>query len=282
MFNYRKCLFRAAIFFLILYLLFCGIVFFKPQWFFYHPSTATASLAEAHRHGYSAQEVHYNSADGTPLLAWFTPPQPGKNIIVFFHGNSHNIESFYHKLLPFVEAGYGTLLPEYRGFGSVPGSITQTGLEQDALAAINYLYSRGFSNQDIILYGFSLGSHMAVNSGYELGNEQPFAAMLLEVPFDSLYNTVKHHVSVPLPLKYLVRDRYENLDRITGINSPVFIMAAEDDRVVPLPRAQNLYHHAMQPKKMKVYPQAGHNDLYIHGNYKDILAWLEQHEKTGY
>lgn len=59
------------------------------------------------------------------------------------HGNSYNIEEFYYKLKTFANAGYGTFLPEYRGYGDVAGEITQENLEADAIAAVEYLHSQG-------------------------------------------------------------------------------------------------------------------------------------------
>ena len=57
-------------------------------------------------------------------------------------------------------------------------------------------------------------------------------------------------------------------------------MGAAEDKVVPLPRAKALYEAAKKKKKMIVYPQAGHSELYHHDNYIDILNWLKDNEKT--
>lgn len=262
------------------YVLFCALVYFFPQLFFYDPLHRPSRLEIAHANGYPAQKVEYSAADGTPLYAWYTPPLPGKPVIVFMHGNSFNIEKFYHKLVPLAEAGYGTLLPEYRGFGDVPGQITQAGLEQDAEAALSYLRNRGFSNRDIVIYGMSLGSYTAVHGADVLGREEPFAGLILEVPFDSMYADVKDIVSFPLPLKWIMRDKYDNLEKIRRLNVPLLVMGGSEDTLVPVRRAEVLFAAAGQPKKMIVYPGAGHNDLFNHRNYRDILNWLKGNEKT--
>ena len=158
----------------VAYIAFCLSVYFKQEWFFYNPTDKASDLAIANQVGYPAERVDYKSADGTDLLAWYTKPQTGKKMIVFMHGNSYNIEKFYTKLIPFVQAGYGTFLPEYRGFGGVKGKIAQNNLTADALAAVAYLYSLGYKNSDIIVYGMSLGSHMATNSVYQLGQDNHF------------------------------------------------------------------------------------------------------------
>lgn len=133
-----------------IYGIFCILVFVYPKPFFYNPTTVRSDINHAHKYGYKAREVTYNSKDGTPLLAWYTEPHNGqKKIVVFMHGNSYNIEEFYYKLKTFANAGYGTFLPEYRGYGDVAGEITQENLEADAIAAVEYLHSQGYKNKDI-------------------------------------------------------------------------------------------------------------------------------------
>ena len=258
------------------YVSFCAMVYFMPQLFFYNPSSEEANLENAHKNSYPAQKVEYQSEDGTPLYAWYTPPQSDKPIIVFMHGNSYNIEKFYHKMLPFYKSGYGTMLLEYRGFGGVKGTITQQGLEQDALAAIKWLNALGYQNDNIILYGMSLGSHTA---SY-VAAQSNFKGLILEVPFDSLYNVVQDRVWMPLPLKYIVKDKYDNISLIKKVNAPVLIMGASNDKVVPINRAQILFDNANYPKNIIIYPNAEHSNLYNYRNYNDIMKWLKSHEEA--
>lgn len=261
---------------LIAYIVFCATVYFYPQCFFYNPTHQASNLERANQYGYPAQKVEYKSSDGQDLYAWYTSPGYRKKVIVFMHGNSYNIEKFYHKMIPFVEAGYGTLMPEYRGFGDIKGIINQKNLEADAIAAIKYLYSLGYKNEDIIVYGMSLGSHMAVNSVWELQKEGAFAALILEVPFDSLLNTVKSIVPVWLPFDYILRDKYDNIAQIKDIKSPIFIMGGSEDPTVPVYLAKNLFEKAPNPKQIKIYQGGEHNDLYNFRNYNDVLNWLNK------
>lgn len=277
----KTCLGRSALALGILYVVFCGVVYFFPQLFFYNPTPRASSLENARMNGYKAEKVEYASADGTPLYAWFTRPGYQGKIIVFMHGNSYNIEKFYHKMIPFMEAGYGTMMPEYRGFGDVRGKISQQNLAEDAFAAVRYLQKQGYANRDIIVYGMSLGSYMATNTAFTLGKEQPFAGLILEVPFDSLYEVVKAVVPVPLPLSLMMRDRYNNLDKIAAINTPLLVMGGSEDPTVPVRLAKNLFAHASEPKKMIIYEGGAHNDLYNFRNFQDILNWLKANEETG-
>lgn len=264
----------------VIYVGFCLTVYLYPEWFFYNPAQKVSSIEKASANGYPGEQVEYDAADGHLLLAWYSKPEEKKKIIVLMPGNSYNIEHYYTKILPLSAAGYGTFLPEYRGFGAIEGKINQKNMESDMISAIQHLYSLGYKNSDIVIYGISLGSHMATNTVYHLGQEQPFAGLVLEVPFSSLVDVVKKHVWLPLPLDLIVQDKYENMAMISHIKTPLLVMGAEKDRLVPVGLAKNLYNQAVEPKKLIVYPGATHNNLYDYRNYQDILNWLEQNEKN--
>lgn len=260
----------------ILYVCFCATVYYKPQYFFYNPDNTASNKIKAQEYGYDIKEVKYNSADGTELLGWYVPQKGSKQVVVFMHGNSYNIEKFYKKLVPLLAAGYSAFIGEYRGFGGIKGEITQAGLEEDAIAAVEYLHQQGRKNEQIIVYGMSLGSHMAVNTAEKLQKEGVFAALVLEVPFDSLLNVVKEVVWVPLPLDLIIKDKYDNVALIKEIKSPILIMGGEKDKVVPIKLAQRLYEEAPDPKDMFIYGDADHNDLYDKQNYKQLIKWLKK------
>jgi len=257
-----------------IYIAFCLIVYLFPELFFYNPTNTPSNIEVARKNGYNAEEVHYKSADGTNLLGWYTKPVSKNFVILFLHGNSYNLEKFYQKIAPLADAGYGTFMAEYRGFGGIKGKINQKNLERDAIAAVNYLKSLGYENEDIIVYGMSLGSHTAINTIYELQKDGDFPALVLEVPFDSLHSVIRKVVQVPLPIEYIVSDKYDNM-MIEKINSPVLIMGGSEDTTVPIELAYNLFNQTKDPKIMLEYSGAKHNNLYDSKNYNDIIKWLE-------
>lgn len=261
------------------WIIFCASVYFLPELYFYNPSSEKANLDNALSNDFSAEEVKYNSYDNTELYGWFIKPK-NNQIVVFFHGNSHNIESFYHKLTPIVEAGYGAFIGEYRGFGGIKGSINEKNLGEDAIAAVKYLYSKGYSNKNIILYGMSLGSYTSTHTAYSLGTNEAFRALILEVPFDSILNVVKQRIPNLFPFLYIIKDKYDNTSKISQLNLPVLIMGASDDKVVPIERAEELYKQANEPKKMIIYKGAYHSGLYNYRNWRDIIDWLKTNEKN--
>ena len=136
-----------------------------------------------------------------------------------------------------------------------------------------------YNNQDIYIYGMSLGSYTATYSAYTLGKENSFAGLILEVPFDSMYEDVKDLVPFPLPLQLLVPD-YNNIPLIKDLHLPLLVMGGQKDTLVPVKHAQALFSAANEPKKLIVYPEAEHGNLFDFANWRDVLNWLREHEKN--
>ena len=277
---YKKIIKIVFVSLIIFWCSFCVAVRFFPKYFFYGPSNEKSVVENAQKNYFPATEVYYKSSDNTDLYAWFVKPKANNKIVVFFHGNSHNIEVFYHKLVPFIENGYGAFIGEYRGFGGIKGKLSQENLGNDAIAAVKYLNDQGYSNDQLILYGMSMGSYTSTNTAATLGKENPFAALILEVPFDSILEVVKQRIIPLFPFELIVKDKFDNTKLIRDIKSPVLIMGATRDKVVPIERAKALFEIANEPKKIIIYQGAGHSSLYNYRNWKDILNWLQDNEKT--
>src|SRR5262245_55784373 len=110
---------------------------------------AAAAAAEA-----SLREVAYQSADNVELHSlFFSPPSPAAPVLVHFHGNAGNIGDRAGRIVPFVQAGMGVLLAEYRGFGGNDGTPTEQGLYIDGRAAIAYLRQQGVTPERMVFYG---------------------------------------------------------------------------------------------------------------------------------
>ena len=56
-------------------------------------------------------------------------------------------------------------------------------------------------------------------------------------------------------------------------------MGGSIDTTVPVVLAQNLYDHANHPKKMIIYQNGKHSNLFNFRNDLDILKWLKDNEK---
>ena len=205
------------------------------------------------------------SADGLDLLSWYAKGQPKEPIVVYLHGNAGNISSREHKVRPFLDVGFGVLLVGYRGFGINPGKPSEEGLYADARAAMSILDEIHDRGRPIILYGESLGTAVATNLAAELARAgTPAAALILEAPFTSVISVAKYHYPF-VPVKWLLKDHFDQASRISGILAPVLIFHGDQDKTIPIRLGKALFEKALMPKQSKWFEGAGHNDLFDFG-----------------
>ena len=216
-------------------------------------------------------EVEIRTADGLPLLAWYSPPRDGRAVVAYFHGNGGHIGYRAERLRAFAEAGYGVLMVEYRGYGGNPGAPTEDGLYADGAAALEFLKREGIPPCRLVLYGESLGSGVAV----PLAAHNGIAALILEAPFTSVAEVAQHHYSF-MPASLLVRDRFDSLAEIGGVKAPILFLHGERDRVVPLRFGRALFDAAPEPKEFWLSREAGHENLMRFGGFEAVLRFVER------
>jgi fermentation-respiration switch protein FrsA (DUF1100 family) len=204
-----------------------------------------------------AETVTFQTSDGLTLNGWFVPAGGTDKItIVVFNGNAGNRSYRADLAIRLAAEGFSVLLFDYRGFGGNDGSPTEEGLAIDARAARAYVLSRpGIDASRIVYFGESLGSGVAVR----LAEAHPPLALVLRSPFTSFVDVGRVHYSF-LPVRWLLRDRYSSIDRITRIKSPLLIIAGSRDAIVPASQSRQLFEAALEPKELVMIEGADHND----------------------
>ena len=135
------------------------------------------------------------------------------------------------------------LIIAWRGFSGNIGKPSEKGLYEDGESAIKWLTQKGVSEEDIILYGESLGTGVATH----LAQHKNFAGIILETPFTSMIDAAKNFYPF-IPVKLLLKDKFENDKKIKNINSPILIMHGEVDQIIPFSMGKKIYEMANEPK----------------------------------
>ena len=223
------------------YSLFLVFLYFYQRNLLYHPNENNYSgdklLVDIER-------VKIKTTDNIELLGWFHK----KNLkdfktLVFFHGNAGSLENRIHKLNHFKDININFLIIAWRGFSGNSGEPSEKGLYQDGKSTINWLIKKGLNEKDIILYGESLGTGVVTH----LAQNKDFAGVILETPFTSMIDAAKKFYPF-IPVKLLLKDKFENNKKIQNIKSPILIMHGELDQVVPYSMGKAIYEIANEPK----------------------------------
>ena len=83
----------------------------------------------------------------------------------------------------------------------------------DANSAVKWLNKEGVKDQQIVLYGESLGSAVAV----EIAQHKSFAGIILESPFTSMIDIGRLYFPY-VPVKLILKDKFETKKKIKNIN----------------------------------------------------------------
>lgn len=215
------------------------------------------------------ERVTLRTQDGLALTVRYKPPaQPDGRVVVLFHGNGEDLSQRVHIAHDLIAAGYGVLLAEYRGYGGNAGKPHETGLYADGRAAIEFAMRQ---SPRLVLHGYSLGSGVAV----QLATEFPIEALVLEAPFTCIADVAVTRFP-RLPVRWLVRDRYDNLRKIGSVRAPVLIYGGDADGVIPSPQFARLYSAVRAPRRLAVIDGADHVDVWTKGGAHHVLRFLDE------
>ena len=164
--------------------------------------------------------------------------------ILFLHGNAGNLFNRSYKLNRLNELNLNVLIISWRSFSGNLGEPNETNLYGDAKKAVKWLNDRGVETKNIILYGESLGTGVAV----EIGQTNKFNSIILESPYTSMVKAAKIYYPY-LPVNLLLKDKYNSEKKIKNIKTPILIMHGKKDNIVPFYMGKKLFETANKPKK---------------------------------
>ena len=230
----------SLILLLLVYLVITSCLYLFQRSLLYHPT-------ENNYYGdvlkVSIEKIKIKTKDNLELLSWYHKKNSKYKIILFLHGNAGTLENRIHKINHFKDMKVNFLILAWRGFSKNKGKPTEQGFYEDANSAIKWLKTEGFEEEDIIIYGESLGTGVTT----EIAQNKNFAGIILESPFTSMIDAGKNKYPF-FPIRLLLKDKYESSKKIKNINSPILIMHGEKDSIVPFYMGQKMYELANKPK----------------------------------
>ena len=249
------------------YTVICMGAYFGNRLFMYFPDpTRIAPVAAGLE---NVEEIEIAVADGITLVAWHTPAKESHPTILYFHGNGANAAARANKIETIRKSGFGVFYLNNRGYGGSGGRPTEDNNVADAIAAHDHLTGLGVPTDSIVAYGESLGSGLAVR----LAAARPVTAIVLEAPLTSTVD-VARSTYFWLPLGLLITDTYNNERNIRSVTAPVLVLHGEQDAVIPVEMGWRVYHAANEPKRIELFSQGSHTDLFDHGAWEKTRAFL--------
>lgn len=242
---------------------------------------------------HTVPESQWNEAQGKDLAWYQNSLSDGSPVFIYLHGNTGTRAATHRvgvaKVLSAL--GYHVLAPDYRGFGDSTGEPTEAGLTTDALYLYNWVKVRSGSSL-VIIWGHSLGTGVATNAAVKLIEQDVvFDGVILEGTFNSARQPITahpfswyywrfpgfgHFFPEPWAENKVVFPTEENLKKMKSL---ILFLHAEDDHLVPIHIAQQLYEVAastQNAERVKLVSFDGslgylHNGLYKDPHLPDII-----------
>ncbi len=236
----QKPVVRMLVILVTLYILFLAAIFFGQRSLLYFPShVAPTSELVAWTEG--GQTIGYCREVPTPRTIW-----------LMMHGNAGQAADRDY-VLRRMSRHDSLYVLEYPGFGLRAGSPSRESMNAAAAAAYRLLRLQ-HPQTPVCVLGESIGSGPAC----ALANEPtPPDKIVLVVPFDALANVAARRLPF-LPVRYLLRDAWNNVESLSGCTTPVEIFAARHDTIIPFEHAQALANQVSAARLVEI--DGSHND----------------------
>jgi pimeloyl-ACP methyl ester carboxylesterase len=244
-------------------------VYFKQDELIFYPQPLDqAGIGALERSLARSERFELQTDDGVHLRGWFLRaeadgPAP---LLIYFGGNAEEVSWVLPELSRI--RGWSALVVNYRGYGGSEGRPSERALCHDALL----LYDRVISRADVdphrvVVMGRSLGTGVATY----LASQRPLSAVVLVSPYDSLI-AIAQTVYPFLPVRLLLRHRFESVVRAPSIKIPLLAVSAAHDTLIPPERSRRLVEAWGGPARLEILDGRDHNNIHGHPLYWDLIT----------
>ena len=254
---------------IVLYAAILGLMMFFEEKLIYFPTKYPVGNWETEH-----EDAWFEAQDGTKLHGWYAAhPQP-KYHVLYMHGNADyvaNLGGLANLYRDVLDAN--VMVFDYRGYGRSEGSPTEAGVIQDATAAREWLAQRAaVPESEIILVGRSLGGGVATSIATQVNPK----ALVLQSTFSSLPDVAA--LAYPwLPVKLVMRNRFDSMANIQKCDCPVFQSHGSGDRLIPIKLAERLHDSIRSPKSFFLIEGGSHNGSEPPAYFTQLREFLDTH-----
>lgn len=180
--------------------------------------------------------------------------------LLFLHGARWNVTGSSPRIRRLNELGFSVLAVDYRGFGkSSPALPSEATATEDAHAAWDWL-GRKSPGQPRYIFGHSLGGAIAIDLARAVKDEK---GVMVESTFTSIPDVFDSMRWGWLPVDWLITQRFDSVDKVGDIGSPLLVVHGTADPLIPARLGQQLFDAARQPKRLILVEGATHHNTQL-------------------
>jgi uncharacterized protein len=245
---------------LSMYLALCALLYVKQRALIYHPQPSQALGMPSIVLANDGQQLQISVREANQMKS--------AQAVMYFGGNAEDVSQSM-PLLTMAFPQVAIYAMHYRGYGRSSGEPSEAALVSDALALHAYVRQR---HSEITVIGRSLGSGVAVQLAASPEAQPSLRKLILVTPYGSLVEIAAD--SFPwIPVNWLLKDRFDSVQRAPMIALPTLIILAEHDHVIPAWSTQRLAQAIPESwRKQATVLGADHNSIGARQEYVQLLA----------
>ena len=229
------------------------------------------------------QTVQLKISEDINIDAWYSQADSSRTCVIFFHGISANKSFLSKEASLFRKWGYNVMLVDFRAHGRSGGNNSSFGVHETEEVQKSFEWARSNGNDNIILYGLSLGAGVCIKAVSE--NKVQPKAIIADMPFGSLQQHLAakaRSLGFPSePFATLVTMwigiergfngfNHKVSEYAKNVNCPILVQWGEKDSYVSRDEVNSVYRNlSSKEKNLVIYPAADHQS-YLE---VDVNAW---------
>lgn len=246
----------------VVYLLLCLYLYVMQDQLIFFQTRADENLYQHWKtHEYTVP------SGGRTLQGWRHENTPIKNnsALIYFGGNGEDV---IYNLDDADRYNINKLFfTNYAGYGESTGQPSEQTLYSDALQVYDWLMQQHQLDPDnTYIMGRSLGSAVA---SY-VASQRKNAGIILITPFTSMADVAAEHYKL-FPVRMLLKYNFNTRLNLQQVSTPVLLIAAADDEIMPASHIKALQSVAQHPAEPVFIPQSGHNTLHLSPRFFDAI-----------
>ncbi|TQD96986.1 hypothetical protein C1H46_017385 [Malus baccata] len=223
-------------------------------------TTNTTSLPAVPPDNKSLDVLVIDTKRGNKIVAFYLRNPYARLTLLYSHGNAADLGQLYDLFLQLSLSLRVNLIGyDYSGYGASTGKPSEKNTYADIEAVYECLETEyGISQEDLILYGQSVGS----------GPTLHLAAKLPRLRGVVLHSAILSGLRVLCHVKFkFCFDIYKNINKIKKVKCPVLVIHGTDDDIVNWLHGNELWKMARDPYEPLWIKGGGHCNLELYPDY---------------
>jgi pimeloyl-ACP methyl ester carboxylesterase len=258
----------------------CATLDERQRGWIFQPSDRTWAGGLAAAEGMDDVWIEFDSKvelrSGEPVKLhglWLPQDDARAPVLLYLHGARYDVRGSAPRMRRMHELGFSVLGVDYRGFGrSSKGLPSEEMAAEDARAAWDWL-AKTQPQARRFIFGHSLGGAIAIDLAAQVPDE---AGTLVEGTFTSIPDVVSSYKWGWLPVGPLITQRFEAIERVKNIGSPLLVVHGSEDRTIAPELGRKLFEAATGQKRFELVEGGSHHNTNSVGQpqYRVALAEL--------